>query len=106
MSRPDWVKWLPPQATAAIDRYWKQLWEQLRLLPERQLRPGELELEAIEELQPGEAWRERLEARWPTYEAWYLQDGAAARPSYAACRRALGDHMPELVPVYKRLVHL
>jgi predicted choloylglycine hydrolase len=106
MSKPDWVKWLPPQATAAIDRYWKQLWEQLRLLPERQLRPGELELEAIEELQPGDAWRERFEAMWPTYQAWYLQEGDAARPSYAACRRALEQHMPELLPVYDRLVEL
>jgi hypothetical protein len=38
------VKWLPPEATAAIDRHWKSLWEQLRLLPERQPRAGELEL--------------------------------------------------------------
>jgi predicted choloylglycine hydrolase len=106
VSRPDWAKWLPAEAVAAIDRHWKQLWEQLRLLPERQPRAGVLELEAVEELQPGDAWRERFEAMWPTYRTWYLQEGDAERPSYAACRRALAEHMPELVPVYERLVEL
>ena len=106
MTRPDWAKWLPPEATAAIDRFWKQLWEQLSLLPEQQPRAGELELEAVEELEPGDAWRERFEAMWPTYRTWYLQEGDAARPSYATCRRALAEHMPELVPVYERLVEL
>ena len=106
MSKPDWVKWLPREATAAIDRYWKQLWDQLRLLPERQLRPGRLELEAVEELQPGDGWRERFEAMWPTYRTWYLQEGEAARPGYATCRRALAEHMPELVATYDRLVDL
>ena len=37
--------------------------------------------------------------------AWYLQEGDAARPSYATCRRALA-HMPELEPVYDQLVEL
>ena len=104
--RPDWVKWLPPEAVAAIDRHWKSLWEQLRLLPEHPRAAGELELEAVEELRPGPAWRERFEAMWPTYRAWYLQEGDAARPSYVACRDALGRHMPELVPTYERLVEL
>ena len=104
--RPDWAGWLPPDAAAAIDRWWKPLWDQLRLLPERQPTPGELEFEAIEELRPGVAWRERFEAMWPTYRAWYLQEGDAARPSYAACRRALAEHMPELLSVYERLTEL
>jgi predicted choloylglycine hydrolase len=106
VSRPEWARWLPSEAVAAIDRYWKPLWDQLRLLPEQQPRPGELELEAVEELLPGAAWRERFEAMWPTYQAWYLAEGDAARPSYAACRRALEQHMPELMPVYERLVEL
>jgi predicted choloylglycine hydrolase len=106
VSSPEWLKWLPPEAKAAIDRWWEPLWEQLGLLPERQPHTGELELEAVEELEPGDAWRQRFEAMWPTYRGWYLQEGDAARPSYAACRRALADHMPELVPVYQRLVDL
>jgi predicted choloylglycine hydrolase len=106
VSSPEWLKWLPPEATDAIDRWWKPLWEQLRLLPERQPTAGELELEAVDEPQPGEPWRERFEAMWPAYRAWYLQEGDAARPSYAVCRRALAEHMPELVPVHERLVEL
>lgn len=106
MSSPEWLKWLPEEATAAIDRWWKPLWDQIRLLPERQPHPGVLELEAVDEPQPGEAWRERFEAMWPTYRAWYLQDGDTPRPTYAACRRALKTHMPELMPVYERLVEL
>jgi predicted choloylglycine hydrolase len=107
-SLPDWVKalGLPPEAADAIDRYWKPVWEQLRLLPERARRRGELELTAVEELRPGDAWRERFEAMWETYRAWYLQEGDAARPSYAACRRALREHMPELIPTYDRLIEL
>jgi hypothetical protein len=33
---PDWVKslGLPPEAVAAIDRYWRPVWEDLKLLPE------------------------------------------------------------------------
>jgi predicted choloylglycine hydrolase len=80
--------------------------QSLRLLPAHPRRGEELELEAVEELEPGPAWRERFEAMWPTYRAWYLQEGDAARPSFVACREALARHMPELVPTYERLVEL
>jgi predicted choloylglycine hydrolase len=116
---PDWVKslGLPPEAAAAIDRYWKPVWESLgddlSLLPEHRERPRlpsaaaeRLEFEAVEELQPGDGWRERFEAMWPAYRAWYLQEGRSKRPHLAACRRALQRHMPELVPIYERLVEL
>jgi predicted choloylglycine hydrolase len=43
---------------------------------------------------------------WPGYRAWYLQEGDAARPDYATCRRMLQEHMPELMPTYKKLVEL
>jgi predicted choloylglycine hydrolase len=83
----------------------------LRLLPAHARRrppaaPEQLEFEAVEELRPGDAWRTRFEAMWPTYRAWYLQDGRAKRPSTATCRRALARHMPELVPLHERLVEL
>jgi predicted choloylglycine hydrolase len=102
----EWTKWLPAEAIAAIDRWWKPLWDQIRLLPSQQPTPGELEFEAVDEPQPGNRWQERFEAMWPAYQTWYLQEGDAARPSYAACRRALEEHMPELMPVYERLVEL
>jgi predicted choloylglycine hydrolase len=118
---PEWVKsfGLPPEAAAAIDRYWKPVWEALRdelgLLPELPRRPPaapapagaeQLEFEAVRELEPGPAWRARFDAMWPAYRAWYLQQGDAARPNYPTCRRALERHMPELVPVYERIVEL
>ena len=103
---PDWVRWLPPQAIEAIDRYWKPVWDTLKLLPAHREHGEELELEAVEELQPGHKWQSRFEAMWPGYQAWYLQEGDAARPSYLVCREAFERHMPELVPTYERLVEL
>ncbi len=103
---PDWVKWLPPDAVAAIDRYWGPVWDQIKLLPEHHPHGEELELEAIEELTPGLRWQARFHSMWPAYKAWYLQEGDTARPTYAAGRRALVEHMPELEGIYDRLVEL
>jgi predicted choloylglycine hydrolase len=105
---PEWVKslGLPEAAVEAINRYWKPVWEELELLPERPRRGEELEFEAVVELEPGAAWQARYEAMWPAYRAWYLRDGDAARPSFPVARRALAEHMPELVPTWERLVEL
>jgi predicted choloylglycine hydrolase len=118
---PDWVKsfGLPKAAAEAIDRYWKPVWDeikpQLELLPDHRGRTPEplpatdgewLEFEAIEELEPGDRWRGSFEAMWPAYRGWYLKEGDEARPDLATCRRMLGEHMPELVPTYERLVEL
>ena len=61
---------------------------------------------AIEEARPGPAWQALWAEREEAYRAWFLQDGDAARPSYLASARALRTHMPELVPVWERLVEL
>jgi len=118
---PEWVKslGLPPEAMAAIDLYWKPVWEalqdELKLLPALPRRAPvtappsgaeQLEFEAVEELTPGPKWQARFDAMWPAYRAWYLKDGASDRPDIATCRRALAEHMPELVPTYERLVEL
>jgi predicted choloylglycine hydrolase len=114
---PEWVKslGLPAEAAAAIDRYWKPVWEtlgdELSLLPAHPGRqpaaaPQRIEFEALAEPWPGEQWRERFEAMWPTYRSWYLRDGGSERPDLATCRRALEQHMPELVPVHERLAEL
>jgi predicted choloylglycine hydrolase len=79
---------------------------ELRLLPEHHPPREELEFTAVDEAQPGADWADRFATMWPAYRSWYLQDGDAARPSYGACRDALARHMPELVPVYERLVEL
>ena len=112
---PEWVKslGLPAEAAAAIDRYWKPVWEalgdELRLLPAHRPPPPEseqIEFEAVAELEPGEQWRARFDAMWPGYRKWYLQEGGTQRPSLAECREALARHMPELVPIHERLVEL
>jgi predicted choloylglycine hydrolase len=123
---PEWVKsfGLPPAADAAIDRYWKPAWDaikdELSLLPVQVNRPApavvvvdanrsayeQIRFEAVSEDQPGEAWRNRFEAMWPAYRAWYLREGDTARPDLATCRTRLRQHMPELMPTYERLVEL
>lgn len=121
---PEWVKslGLGPEAQAAIDRYWKPAWDEIKdalvLLPAHACRepavPGEPEaipgasiaFEAVHEPLPGERWRARFEEMWPAYRSWYLQQGEAARPDLATCRARLAEHMPELVETYERLVEL
>lgn len=63
-------------------------------------------LYAVREAWPDAKWHalfSRLEAG---YRTWFLREGDAARPTYGESRRALNAHMPELVPVYDRLVEL
>ncbi len=43
-------------------------------------------------------------AAWPSYRAWFLSEGEAARPSYAECAEQLRWHMPELAGTYDALV--
>jgi predicted choloylglycine hydrolase len=45
-----------------------------------------------------------FEVAWPAYRSWFLQEGEAARPSYAACAAKLKAHMPELASDYAQLV--
>jgi hypothetical protein len=61
---------------------------------------------AVAEDLPGDVFRARFEAGWPSYEAWFQSQGDAARPSYIACRGAIRRHMPELASTYERLVEL
>jgi predicted choloylglycine hydrolase len=63
-------------------------------------------LHAVDEAEAGERWRALWLRMEPGYRAWFLREGDAARPSYMACARALRAHMPELVPIWERLVEL
>ena len=56
--------------------------------------------------QPGPQWRAAFERLWPGYRSWFLRGGVVDRPSYLASRRALRQHMPELMPTWERLVEL
>jgi predicted choloylglycine hydrolase len=63
-------------------------------------------LYAICEEQPGPRWKALYDVTRDAYHRWYLSEGAAARPDLNTCRRMLASHMPELVPVWERLVEL
>lgn len=47
--------------------------------------------------------KHRFHHAWLAYQAWYLDEGEAARPTYLQCIQAIKAHMPELYPTYKRL---
>ncbi|MEP6873298.1 MAG: C45 family peptidase [Burkholderiales bacterium] len=55
---------------------------------------------------PGPQWQALFDRLWPAYRSWFLRSGAVGRPSYLESRRALREHMPELVPVWEKLVEL
>ena len=61
---------------------------------------------ALDIEESGPKWAGLFAEYWPDYRSWWLKEGEAARPTYAECRRALGTHMPELVPLYDELCSL
>ena len=63
-------------------------------------------LYAVDEAEAGEKWRALWRRLESGYRRWFLKQGDAARPSYLTCARALRSRMPELVPVWERLVEL
>lgn len=65
-----------------------------------------LVFDAIAEPNPGAKWKARWARSWPAYEAWFVARGGDHGPSRGACRSAMQRHMPELLPVYDRLVSL
>ncbi|MDW4499283.1 C45 family peptidase [Sulfitobacter sp. D35] len=61
---------------------------------------------AITEDQPGPVWAGLFHEYWPHYRSWWLKEGEAARPTYAESRRAMKDHMPEILPLWEELTEL
>jgi predicted choloylglycine hydrolase len=63
-------------------------------------------LSSLREEAPGPVWRALFGAYWPYYREWFLSEGYLARPGYVTSSKKLRTHMPELVPIYERLVEL
>lgn len=61
---------------------------------------------AVDEAQPGQQWRDHALAALPAYRRWFASEGELKRPSLAACQAALDTHMPELLPLWQRLIAL
>jgi predicted choloylglycine hydrolase len=68
--------------------------------------PIEIVFTAFAEDTPGPKWQSLFRKHWHTYERWFLGHASGHTPYYLSCVRALRQHMPELVPVYEKLVAL
>jgi hypothetical protein len=60
---------------------------------------------ALAEDAPGPRWRRIFRAGWPGWSAW-LGDRAGGPDDLRRAERAMRRHMPELVPVWERLVEV
>lgn len=65
-----------------------------------------LTFDAISEATPGPKWAARWRRSWPAYEAWFMARRGDSGPTRSECRSAMSRHMPELVPVYEKLVEI
>ncbi|GAW35659.1 acyl-coenzyme A:6-aminopenicillanic acid acyl-transferase [Roseovarius sp. A-2] len=61
---------------------------------------------AVSEDLPGPKWAGLFAEYWPHYRRWWLKEGDGARPKYLESRRAIAQHMPEIVPLYDSLCDL
>ncbi len=68
--------------------------------------PMTLTFDAVNEPAPGQKWAARWQRSWPAYEAWFIARNGDDGPSASQCRAQMLHYMPELVPVYDRLVDL
>jgi hypothetical protein len=68
--------------------------------------PMKVTFRAIKEAQPGSKWQALFSQSWPGWRAWYVGRGGTGKPRLGAAVYALHRYMPELVPVWERLVEL
>lgn len=66
----------------------------------------ELSFRSLEETAPGDAWRRVFAHGWPGWRHWYLRASNGTPPELMRSRLALRRHMPELEPVWARLVEV
>jgi predicted choloylglycine hydrolase len=61
---------------------------------------------AVDEAQPGQQWLAHYQAALSGYRRWFASEGELKRPSLSECQQALQTYMPELLPVWQRLLDL
>lgn len=93
--RGDWRQYVPAE--------WRE-WLDASPAPRPQSRT--LRFVGMDEDHPGARWRALYAETWDAYRRWWVGKGADQRPTRAAAEAALARHMPELVPVHRRLVEL
>ena len=71
-------------------------------------RPGpiELTLAAWAEDEPGDKHAEQIELSYPALREWWLREGGDARTPSGEAGERLAEHMPELVPTWRRLTEM
>lgn len=61
---------------------------------------------SLREEKVGRVWQREFLAMWPAYRRWFLRFGETERPTYYDSVKALRQHMPELMPIYDKMVEL
>jgi predicted choloylglycine hydrolase len=61
---------------------------------------------AIAEDTPGDKWLANYNLLQAGYRQWFLKEGELNRPNYLECKNALTEHLPELVPLWNKLLKL
>jgi hypothetical protein len=99
----DWRSWL--KELSGID--WTALTPRAPRRPE-QPAPGpiELTLAAWAEDEPGDKHAEQIELSYPALREWWLREGGDARTPSGEAGERLAEHMPELVPTWRRLTEM
>ncbi|WP_340109212.1 C45 family peptidase [Pikeienuella sp. HZG-20] len=64
----------------------------------------QLDFRGLTETAPGDAWRAVFARGWPGWRAWFLAREGAAAPRLDEAERALKRHMPEIAPLWRKLV--
>jgi predicted choloylglycine hydrolase len=99
----DWRSWL--KELSGVD--WAALTPRAPRRPE-QPAPGpiELTLGAWAEDEPGDKHAEQIELSYPALREWWLREGGDARTPSGEAGERLAEHMPELVPTWRRLTEM
>jgi len=99
----DWRSWL--KELSGID--WAALTPRASRQPEQPApAPIELTLAAWSEDEPGDKHAEQIELSYPALREWWLREGGDARTSSGEAGERLAEHMPELVPTWRRLTEM
>lgn len=65
-----------------------------------------LTFRAVSENEPGPKWAGLFHEYRKAYLDWWAREGLSGRPTYLESKRALTEHMPEIAPLYDKLVEL
>ncbi len=70
------------------------------------LSEASFEFQSIHNDAANEKWLSHWQQMWPHCKDWYLSEGLLRRSGYLTCLSALKTYMPEIVPVFSKLLEL